>query len=40
MPVKPDSKWITGYVGPERWAEGKQGWVNPQEFIRARLAGQ
>jgi len=40
MPVRPDSLWITGYVSPERWAEGKQGWVNPQEFIRARLAGQ
>ena len=36
---RPNARWVTGYVGPERWADGDHGWVDPQPFITDRLEG-
>jgi hypothetical protein len=27
-------RWLCGYISPERWAEGKHGWVDLQAFIK------
>jgi murein DD-endopeptidase MepM/ murein hydrolase activator NlpD len=37
-PQVPASRnWITGYLSPERFKEGKHAWIDPQPFIRERL---
>jgi len=32
------SRWITGYLSPEAFKTPAHGWVDPQEFIKARTA--
>jgi murein DD-endopeptidase MepM/ murein hydrolase activator NlpD len=35
-----EGQWITGYVDPKRFAKDQAGWVDPQQFLRARIAGR
>jgi len=36
--VKQEAGWICGYIGREYWKSDSHGWLDPQIFIRERLA--